>query len=46
MPSVGFYERQLNDALGRVLWENADPAKEVALAVEAAQREVDKKLKK
>ena len=45
MPASGFLGRALNEALDNVLFNDADPAAELANAVERSQNEVDKKLK-
>ncbi|MBM4457064.1 MAG: extracellular solute-binding protein [Chloroflexi bacterium] len=46
MPAVSGYQGRLNTAVTNVLTQNADPAKELDQAVELAQKDVDKLLKK
>jgi multiple sugar transport system substrate-binding protein len=45
MPSVGKYNAELQGAIERVLWENADPETALQDALDATQRDVDAKLK-
>jgi maltose-binding protein MalE len=46
MPAWNTYQTKLQDALNRVVWENADAGQAIEDAVMEAQAEVDNKLGK